>query len=313
MLSKIPFINKIPLKIIKYLVVVTFFVVLAYFPIGMIIAHNISDDVEFSVDEGFFVEGGSNAVSMTVSLIDREINKNSWVANNPWFMPSSYIDNMPNFQNGIVYAASRFVIEMGDQIGRTRGSSQIDEDLNEAVSRIKYSGDIWVWQPSVSILPQMPSESQYNQAIKHLEGYNQRLANGEAVFDKRADNLLQTLERISGDLGSSSASIDGHRHNGFFDTKADDIFYQTKGRMYAYYLILKSLGEDFQDVLEEKNAVKVWDEALVSMRKAAELRPTVVTAGTPDAMFIANHLNTIGFYLLRSRTQLKEVSSILAK
>jgi len=39
---------------------------------------------------------------------------------------------MPNFQTGMMYAISRFAVEMGDQLGRTRRSSAIDPDLAEA-------------------------------------------------------------------------------------------------------------------------------------------------------------------------------------
>ena len=46
--------------------------------------------------------------------------------------------------------------------------------------------------------------------------------------------------------------IDQHLrgHAGFpISFSADDIFYQTKGRLYAYYLLLKGLGQDFEKVL----------------------------------------------------------------
>ena len=33
-------------------------------------------------------------------------------------------------------------------------------------------------------------------------------------------------------------------------SKSDDIFYSAKGRLYAYYLLLKELEADFKDVVE---------------------------------------------------------------
>ena len=50
-----------------------------------------------------------------------------------------------------------------------------------------------------------------------------------------------------------------------------------------------------------------------SFRKAALLDPWVVINGDPDAQFQPNHLATQGFYLLRARTQLREISNILLK
>ena len=75
--------------------------------------------------------------------------------------------------------------------------------------------------------------------------YNKRLAEGNAIFDKRADNLLATLDRFAADLGSASAASYGEVKNdayGIFDFNADDIFYDTKGRIYGYYMILKALA-----------------------------------------------------------------------
>jgi hypothetical protein len=50
-----------------------------------------------------------------------------------------------------------------------------------------------------------------------------------------------------------------------------------------------------------------------SFRKAAGLQPWVVTNGAPGAQFQPNHLAMQGFYLMRARTQLREVSNILLK
>jgi len=52
---------------------------------------------------------------------------------------------------------------------------------------------------------------------------------------------------------------------------------------------------------------------LGSMRTAAVLQPFVVVNGAPDSQFMPSHLATQGFYLLRARTQLKEIGNILLK
>jgi len=46
---------------------------------------------------------------------------------------------------------------------------------------------------------------------------------------------------------------------------------------------------------------------------AAQLDPWVVWNGYPDALLIPNHLLAQGFYLLRARTQLREITNILLK
>jgi len=104
--------------------------VVAHYLIGMALTHRISDDVDQALSET--TPGGSRAVQMAADLIYRETEQNSWVANNPFFLPGYMLDNMPNFQQGIIYAISRFAIEMSDQLGRTRASSEVDKDLEDA-------------------------------------------------------------------------------------------------------------------------------------------------------------------------------------
>lgn len=285
---------------------------LLYYPIGMMLVHSVDDDPEFAVEVG---EGQSKAVAVAAALIERETDINRWTANDPFFLPAAALDNMPNYQQGIIYALSRFSIEMSDQIGRVRGSSQVDGDLDSAAGRLKYPGTIWFFDFSTSLAPTATSEQQYREARRALVAYNERLAKGEATFERRADNLQATIERISADLGSSSAVIDQQIEDGGFliDFEADDVFYQTKGRIYAYYLLLSAFRDDFAQIINERELGKAWDQMLGSLRLAAELDPFVVTNGDPDGQLLPSHLASQGFYLLRGRTQLKEIANILLK
>ena len=287
-----------------------------YYPIGMILAHQVNDDVNYQTPEAFQTAGGSRAVAMAAALIDREVTQTKWVANKPWIFPPSALDNMPNFQMGLVYALSRFAIEMTDVLGRTRGSSQADADLDKASGLLKYDGTIWVWEPTTSLMPTASAERQYVAGQKALMRYNTRLAEGNAIYDKRADNLIAFLQRVEADLGSASAALDKRTMEsaaGWFDFQADDIFYATKGRLYGYYMLLREIGVDFEGVIAEKNVGSVWTQMLDSLRVAAEMDPLVVANGANDGFLIPSHLAVQGFYLLRARTQLKEVENILLK
>lgn len=256
------------------------------------------------------------SVQITIALIRREVDQYGWTANDPFFMPTYGLDNMPNFQKGIVLGLYRFSLELADQLGRTRGSSQVDADLDKAAGLLKYSGDVWVLDPSTSMLPTASSEKQYRSAMRSLEAYAERLKNGEAVFERRSDNLLGTLDRMAADLGSASAEIFALAHEpGYlpFDSEADDLFYRNKGRLYAYYLLLREMEHDFSNVIQDRDLGTAWAGMLDSLRIAATLDPLVVTVGSPDGMMAPNHLGTQGFYLLRARTQMKEITNILLK
>ena len=293
---------------------------LLYYPVGMAVIQSVDADPDFMAVQGEPGESSapvaeSRAVAVVAGLIERETDIHRWTANDPFFLPGSALDNMPNFQVGLMYALSRFVIELSDQIGRIRGSSQIDEDLDDAAGRLKFPGDIWYFDMATSWAPTTPSEQHYRSARRSLLNYNRRLAAGEAVFERRADNLQITLERIAADLGSASAVIDAHvaERAVFIDFEADDVFYQTLGRLYGYALIIRGLKTDFAAVIKERELVPAWDQMLGSLNSAISLDPIIVTNGAPDGAILPSHLAAQGFYLLRARTQLKEIANILLK
>ena len=126
--------------------------VFLYYALGALWLHEIDDDPDFALETSA-PEGGSQAVAVAADLIDREINTHRWVANDPFFMPGAVLDNMPAYQQGIVTAISRFTLELADQIARTRGSSQIDPDLDTASGLLRYPGTIWIFDFRTSWAP----------------------------------------------------------------------------------------------------------------------------------------------------------------
>ncbi|MBY0408140.1 MAG: hypothetical protein K2Q01_10645, partial [Rickettsiales bacterium] len=90
---------------------IVLFIALVYYPVGMVWVHNIDDSEKFSA-EGYMVPGGSRSVAMAIALIDRETQKNRWVASDPIIFPGALLTRMPAFQRGILSSLSRFSIEM---------------------------------------------------------------------------------------------------------------------------------------------------------------------------------------------------------
>ena len=289
-------------------------VLVLYYPLGALIVQDIDDDSQFRIASA--TPGESRAVAIAAALVTREVDVHTWTPMQPFFMPSGALDNMPNFQRGIMAALGRFATELMDQLGRTRGSSQVDRDLEQARGFLNEQPNVWIWQPTVSLMPSATSAQKYRAGRDKLLAYNRRLASGSAVFERRADNLQALVDRIANDIGSDSAIIQIHiveRSGDPFDSRCDDIFYFNKGRLYANYLLLRELGVDFQNMLRDRELATSWTAMVETFRIAAELDPPVVWNGYPDGMMLPNHLAAQGFYLLRARTQLREISNILQK
>ncbi len=290
-------------------------IVLLYYPVGMLIIHRIGDDTSYQLPANAVPPGGSRAVAMAAALINREVNENHWVANDPFFLPGSMLDNMPHFQLGVIAALGRFSFELTDQLGRTRGSSQTDPDLQEASGLLQYSGTKWVFDFSTSMMPTAAAEQQYRKALASLLTYNRRLSEGKAVFEKRSDNLMAVLDRIALDLGSASAALDQRirDHSGVWDTEADDLFYTIKGKAYGYFLLLRELRADFDSLPREAEIGPAFAQMLQSLQEAASLHPLIVINAAPDSTLLPSHLSGLGFFILRAHTQMREINGILQR
>lgn len=287
-------------------------IVLVYYPIGMLVYSGVDDDVDLQPAPSYTVAGGSAAVAMASTVIDREANH--WLANKPFWHPAAALDNTPNFQLGVMYAISRFALELSDYLGRNRGSSAMDRNLEQAAGLLKYDGRTWYWGQG-NFLPMAKAESNYRQAAQRLAAYDRDVAAGRATYSPRADSLIAFLDRVTADLGSARAALQvrAAAGGGYFDFEADDVFYNVKGKLYGYYVIMRALDEDFAPVIKEKQATEIWANTLESLRTGAAMNPLIIVNGRQDSLLMPSHLSALGFYLLSARTQIGELRDIMLK
>lgn len=284
--------------------------VVLYVLAGMALAHIIDDDFEFG--PGTVESSQSRAVAMAARLVFREVDQHKWTANDPFYLPSWWLDNMPAFQQGIVAATARFTAALARVSDHGQGP---EPELERAAGLLKYPGTVWKFSPSTSWAPTASSEKQYRNAARNLVEFNRALAAGDPALDRHADSLSKMVAMIGGDLGGISSDIDRHlaeNHSALLDTQADDVFYATKGKVYAYGLLLRELGGDYAQVLTDRGLAVQWRQMVDALRAAAALEPLVVLNGAPDGTFIPSHLTAQGFYLLRARAILSDIADKLA-
>lgn len=285
----------------------------AYYIVGAALTHRINDQLDFIAPAPG--PNGSKTVAMMAALISREVDQTAWSPNTPAIAPAAllrYGGNMVNFQSGLIKALSTFSLELEGRLGRQRGTGGADVDLGSAREGLSRQPDTWILSP----LPTSSADGEYRRAAKALLAYNVRLSAGQATFDERSDNLLGVLDRIALDLGDGSNQIDNQIDAGrmlLIDRRADKLFYFVKGKTYAYAMLLRALKADFSGVIAERRIGSIYDSMLADMEQAARLQPLIVQNGSPEALFGPNHLSTEGFYLLRARSKLRELTDVLAK
>jgi hypothetical protein len=263
----------------------------------------------------------SAIVTVTAELIGRNVDIDTWVSSHPLYKSglfgiewkeTPFFDNKAAFQLGVNQVIRRTAIELVDRLGRVRGTSSINQNLQTARESINYREDAWFITLTPPFL-QPSTQNRMRDAQRSLEAFNAETGRCLAIFDARADNLLQFLDRVTVDIGSTSdilqsrlaaASIFG------LDRRADDRFWFAYGQLYAYKAILKALRSDFREVVKNRNLDQVWSRLEAQLDDAARLTPFIVVNGSPNSM-IKSHLESVGFALLRVRSSLVEIRDVL--
>lgn len=271
-------------------------------------------------EDGSAVCGPSYIVAVTQDLIDFNVNQNTWT---PSMLASKlgffgiawkntpYFDNKAAFQRGINEAARRVSRQFVDTLGRVRGTSRIDINLQKAREQLNYSEDAWYLSLKG---PQISTPSKYREAIESLGKFNESLVKCEAQFDARADNLQKFLDEIASAIGSTSDILRGRMEEsdaGWFDTRADDRFWFAYGQLYAYYGMMSGASSDFKSVFRDRSLTKVWERSEDQLRSALNIQPVIISNGGESSWIMPSHLATMGFYLLRVRANLTEMRDVL--
>jgi hypothetical protein len=264
----------------------------------------------------------SAIVDVTADLTDFNVNQNAWISSMVLYKlgffgiswdSTPFLDNKASFQRGINQAIRRTSVELVDTLGRVRGTSGINADLQSARGNLQFDEYSWYFGFS-PFGPKTPTPAYYRAAIDSLRKFNTDLAACNAIFDGRADNLIQFIDRIANDLGSTSdilAERSQNHNRGWFDMRADDRFWFAYGQLYAYYAILAAAQADFSQVIAERNLGAIWAGTMRQFQAALRIQPAIISNGREDGWIMPSHLATMGFYMLRVRSNLVEMRSIL--
>lgn len=244
--------------------------------------------------------------------------------------PGVYLDNMPNWEFGVLTELRDTVRALRNDFARSQTQSSEDKDLAIADPQFSYDSERW-------ILP--ATETEYERGIAHLQSYLTRLADEkdyDGQFYTRADNLAAYLDTVRKRLGNLTqqlaASVGQMRLNMDLagDTRArqstptptqrwvqtdwlkvDDTFYEARGYTWALLHMLKAIAIDFQPVLKDKNA-QVSLEQIIRQLEAANERmwSPMVLNGTGFAL-LANHSLIMASYIASANAAVSDLVTLL--
>jgi len=265
-------------------------------------------------------------------LVDSILTKPGGYLSNDVTPPSIFLDNMPNWEFGVVIQLRDLSRALRKDMSRSQSQSTEDSDLAKAEPLLHFNHNSW-------ILPS--SEGEYRDAMKYIQSYAQRLGDpsqGQAQFYARADNLASWLRDVETRLGSLSQRLSASVGQDRFNTDlagdvsseqstptaqekqvktprllVDDVFYEARGAAWALIHMLHAIEVDFASVLEDKNA-------LVSLKQIIrDLEATQDTVWSPFILngdgfgIVVNHSLVMANYISRSNAAIIDLRELLEK
>ena len=283
-------------------------IIFLYYPLGGLIINNI--DTDTSIEISASKQERSATVETISYLIRREVNDKIWTPNLPFFYPSYFLDNMPEFQLGIIDAISNISQTLSER-WETGVATKEEQLLTKADKLLHYPPTIWMFSAENKLMPAPSAHSQYRKARKLLIKYNQGLSDGSIIIYKTPQDLITILKDISINLHKTAGKLENHireESSNYIDNQSDNLLYHAKGFAYTNYMILKALGIDYKNILLEADIYADWTRMLKALENAAQLNPLIVRNGEINSIFSPNHLTTEGFYLLKARSLMQKIS-----
>lgn len=273
---------------------------------------------------------GAVTTAALIGVVDTLLDKRGGFLYNDKLPPGVYLDNMPNWEYGVLIQARDLGRAMREVLSRSQSQSTEDPDLAIGEPRLNFQTNSW-------LLP--ASESEYRDGLKYFRRYLERLTrpdDSDADFYARADNLRDYLSMVNSRLGSLSqrlAASVGRRSLSTSLTgdpralrstladlgqdvktpwmELDDVFFEARGSAWALLHFLRAVSADFEDVLEDKNAT-------VSLKQIIrQLEPTQDTIWSPIILngtgfgFLANHSLVMASYLSRANAGIIDLRNLL--
>lgn len=265
-----------------------------------------------------------------IRVMNTVLEKRGGYLSNDIFPPGLLMDNIPNWEFGVITQSRDMVRALRNDFSRSQTQSTEDSDLTVADPQFHFNTESW-------ILP--ATEKEYRKGIRALENYRNQLDmvnETDAQFYVRADNLRNWLAIVEKRLGSLSqrlsASVGQVRINTDLQSETaatqstetpqtrsvktswleiDDIFYEARGSTWALIHFMRAIELDFEQVLVKKNA-------LVSLRQIIrELEATQAFVWSPVILngsgfgFVANHSLVMASYISRANAAVIDLRNLL--
>jgi len=279
---------------------------------------------------------GVAVVSTIIRVASTLLDKPGGFLHNDMTPPGVIIDNMSNWEYGVLTEVRDSVRSLRNDFSRSQTQSIENQSLQKADSDFNFSAEAWL----------IPSaEEMYKDGVAMLNQYLADLKSGRdpsARFYTRADNLrayLQVVEKRLGSYGQRlAASVGDPELTAAFDARAqpspdaeatssaqqlgaeatpwteiDDVFYEARGYSWALYHMMTAIQIDFRDVLQQKNAEVSMHQIIRDLEMAIVRKYSPMVLNGHGFGVLANHSLVLASYLGRANAAVIDLRVLLER
>jgi hypothetical protein len=273
---------------------------------------------------------GFSTTDTLIRVAETLLEKPGGYLTNDIMPPGVWLDNMPNWEYGVVTQVRDLARVIRNDFSRSQSQSAEDPDVALAEPKFFFDNDSW-------ILP--PTESEYRNAIKGFGRYRDRLTGAgspDAQFYARADSLREWLAQVEKRLGSMSRRLGNsvaadvineelagdpsaaaaQAQPDIVDVRTpwlqlDDVFFEARGTAWALLHFFRAVEFDFSQVLADKNAEASVRQIIRELEASLEpMRWPVVLNGGGYGL-TANHSLVMANYLARANAAVINLRELL--
>jgi len=285
--------------------------------------------VNRSVDDQRIVVGYATTDTL-IRVGEAMLDKPGGYLSNDVMPPSVFLDNMPNWELGVLIQVRDLAKAIRDGYSRSQSQSREDLEVRDAEQAFFIDNTSWIFPKA---------ESEYRDAIEGFRSYRDRLLDDDdtnAQFYARADNLSRWLGQVEVRLGSLTSrlgdSVATSRINenlagdpsaaasnpqpdrievqtSWFDV--DDVFFEARGTAWALVHFLRATEFDFAQVLEDKNATASVRQIIRELEASLQPLHSPVILNGSGFGFFANHSLVMANYLARANAAVINLRELL--
>jgi hypothetical protein len=281
------------------------------------------------VDDSRTVVGYSTTNTL-IRVAETLLDKRGGYLTNDKFPPGLWLDNMPNWEKGVLMQVRDLSRVIRNDYSRSQSQSQEDDDVVLAVEKFFSESNSWFFPPT---------ERRYREGIEALYRYQDRLtgaAQPEAQFYARADNLREWLAEVEKRLGSMSRRLGNSVATSVINEELagdpaaeaaqtqpdtinvrtpwleiDDVFFEARGTAWALLHFFRAAEFDFAQVLDDKNAEASVRQIIRELEASLDpLRSPMIMNGGGYGL-TANHSLVMANYLARANAAVINLRELL--